>query len=1036
MKYFFTLIAIGLLSGQLAYADDTEIYRSTDNRVNPNVVFLIDTSGSMAYKASGDYKPSSNESSRLDIVKNAAKNAIQALDPSLPINISIMRFDERNSAGSSSNGGAYGGFVTLPFTPTDSTENKNKLISNINNMTLSNIGGGTPITESLTEAYRYIKGDTAVYGYPKQAEESCSPWWGCSINYLKGISTYFSGNSLQYGSRDLEYIGSTPASMDSNGKYKSPVEATCQKNHIVLFTDGMASSDAGANSFISNKVSNMSFPSGLSKNCDGNEGCAVPFAYYLQNTDHFQDKDITGEDDPNATEVKQNISLHVVGGFAGITSDAEKMLNNAALYGHPLTEEHYTVVNGKKVSKHYYKSDDEEGLTKALLDVFGGISSTAGNFAAPSVAINAFNSLEHGDEVYFSIFQPGETPGWSGNIKRYRMDSDGKIRDSKGNLAIDSSTGTFAASSRSFWSTEDDGPVVTKGGMASKMPGDRNVYTNLGSGKSILSNGNRVNEDNSSITSNMLNGLLPASHSNLDDTDRKNILQWARGLDPVSGLARKTLADPLHSTPALVSYMEGSSKKDVLYVGTNAGYIHAFNTDKDSPSEEWAFIPKELLPNLAVYQTGLSKYLKTYGIDGPMTVYHTDTNKNRLIDSGEKAYLAAGMRRGGRNYYLLDISSRTTPLLEAQITGGSGDFVELGQTWSKMIPATINWNGQKAPVYFFGGGYDTSEDNNTSRKPHSQGNAIYMVAADNSISGKKPFDLLWKVTGRSSNPKGISISDMTSGFVSNLTLVDNIGNGTIDIIYAADVGGRVWRFDINDENSGANNFAQGGIIADFNDGTEAGNIRFFTKPDVVYTEYGQFEFESDDNPDVTYTKSVGRYQIAIGSGFRANPLSTKVKDKIFVINDFDINGAPESGYNTLSVNDLANIKSFDNGTIEQRQNGFYYELTSAGEKVISDTLTINDAIYIPTFRPTAQNAVLGCEPDIGLARMIMLKPMSSSSTNERVIEQVELKEGGIPPNPFVFFPPGGKDPVIIQGKEVFDVEGDPNSLQKTYWREK
>ena len=104
--------------------------------------------------------------------------------------------------------------------------------------------------------------------------------------------------------------------------------------------------------------------------------------------------------------------------------------------------------------------------------------------------------------------------------------------------------------------------------------------------------------------------------------------------------------------------------------------------------------------------------------------------------------------------------------------------------------------------------------------------------------------------------------------------------------------------------------------------------------------------------------------------------------------------------------------------------------------MISDTLTINDAIYIPTFRPTAQNAVLGCEPDIGLARMIMLKPMSSSSTNERVIEQVELKEGGIPPNPFVFFPPGGKDPVIIQGKEVFDVEGDPNSLQKTYWREK
>src|SRR5690554_5740393 len=216
MKHFLTLIALGLLSGQFAHADDTEIYRSTDNRVNPNVVFLIDTSGSMAYRASSDNAPSGGQSSRLDIVKNAAKNAIQALDPSLPINISIMRFDERESAGSSNYGGAYGGYVTLPFTPTDSDNNKNKLISNINNMTLNNIGGGTPITESLTEAYRYIKGDKSVYGAPEKADEICrTTGWPrydvvCTTNYLKGISTYFSRNSLQYGSRNLEYIGSTP----------------------------------------------------------------------------------------------------------------------------------------------------------------------------------------------------------------------------------------------------------------------------------------------------------------------------------------------------------------------------------------------------------------------------------------------------------------------------------------------------------------------------------------------------------------------------------------------------------------------------------------------------------------------------------------------------------------------------------------------------------------------------------------------------------------------------------------------------------
>src|SRR5690554_5240034 len=170
----------------------------------------------MAYRASSDGEPGPRESSRLDIVRNAANNDSRALDPSLPLNISTMRFDDRYTARTSSNGGEYGGYVTLPFTPTDSDNNKNKLISNINNMTLNNIGGGTPITESLTEAYRYIKGDKSVYGAPEKADEICrTTGWPrydvvCTTNYLKGISTYFSRNSLQYGSRNLEYIGSTP----------------------------------------------------------------------------------------------------------------------------------------------------------------------------------------------------------------------------------------------------------------------------------------------------------------------------------------------------------------------------------------------------------------------------------------------------------------------------------------------------------------------------------------------------------------------------------------------------------------------------------------------------------------------------------------------------------------------------------------------------------------------------------------------------------------------------------------------------------
>ena len=120
--YWLTLIAFGLFSNKVVYADDTEIYRNTQNRVNPNVIFLIDTSGSMAYRASENKKPHTGEDTRLEIVQRSAVNAISQLDPSLPINIAVMRFDEAY-------GSYQGGSVMQHFVATDSESDKNTLIN-------------------------------------------------------------------------------------------------------------------------------------------------------------------------------------------------------------------------------------------------------------------------------------------------------------------------------------------------------------------------------------------------------------------------------------------------------------------------------------------------------------------------------------------------------------------------------------------------------------------------------------------------------------------------------------------------------------------------------------------------------------------------------------------------------------------------------------------------------------------------------------------------------------------------------------------
>ena len=1053
--YWLTLIAYGLFTSQFVYAaddadetrynlGDTEIYRNTENRINPNVIFLIDTSGSMAYRAASNARPSGSEQTRLDIVKNAAKNTIQKLDTSLPINISVMRFDERSAAGSN----PKGGFVLQPFTATDSASNKNLLQTQIDTMTLETIGGGTPITESMVEAWRYIAGKRAVNGAPVVAPNVCVKYEGSSWNkycveyapgQLDAIATTTSG-SVSYYKRNPgpNRIGSHADSLKKNGSYYdyiSPVEATCQKNHIVLFTDGDASVDEDENETIKDLIKGMSMPSGYSTNCSGDGGCVVQFSYWLQNTDHFKDADITGQ---TGSEIKQVINVHTVGGFGAITSTGKKMLNDMAKYGHPQNSDH---LNADGSSKHYYSASDEDALTKALLEVFGGIASTAGNFAAPAVAVNSFNSLEHRDDLYYSVFQPSESPGWSGNIKRYRMNSAGDILDANGNPAVNPDTGFFKDSAKSFWSAEVDGGIVTKGGIANRLGGERKVYTNVVlNNKTIIHSDNRIQETNDAITKLLLDDFMPMG-TTMSDTDRTNALKWGRGLDPASGLPRKTLADPLHGTPLLVTYREGTAIKDVLYAGTNSGYIHAFDPQKDNAQELWAFMPKEMLPNLPVYESGLSRLVKTYGIDGPMSVYHKDTNKDRIIDSRETAYLTAGMRRGGSHYYLLDISSRNNPTLEAQISAGNAGFEELGQTWSRMMSANVHWNGKKIPVFFFGGGYDPVEDTKTTRgNTATKGNAVYMVTADSSVTGK-PFDLLWKATGRTGNLKGITNTDMKSGFSGDLSLVDNDGDGTVDLVYGADVGGRIWRFDINKDNTGANSFATGGMLADFNNDTVAGNIRFYTQPDISYTEYGKIEIEDANNPGTFILQTLGRYQIVIGSGFRAGPLSTTVNDKIFVINDYDTEKAPVAGYNTLAISDLADYKSFATATPAKRTNGFYYDLPANGEKVLSTTMTVNDVIYVPTFRPSDANIEFGCEPDTGQARLIVLKPASDPYTTGRIVLTKDLKQGGIVPKPVLIFPPTDPDnpgpvkPIIAIGTETTEPEGDFNAFQKTYWRQ-
>lgn len=1019
MKLTWLPLLLCALFSSAIYADDTEIYVGNSNTAaNPNVVFVFDTSGSMDGETDeckeydqrtvqvctqwdrwGRCIASKLETetyceeykSRLEVVKEAAVDTLGGLTA---VNVALMRYNpQRKWLGNNGNADENyrGGYLTSRVLNVDGEGNKDKLKNLINGYTAN---GGTPLTESVHEAFNYLSGGTIDYA--RKRETSGSP---------------------------VTYFGDTDNVRDGT-KYISPVVDQCQKNHIVLFTDGDSSVDGESNSTIQALVDSLKkpLPSGISTSCKSNgEGnkaitnsCLEELAYYMY-TAKSQGKDVP------------QVRFHVIGGF--LSGNSQTFLDKAATMGDGISA----------------SADNYDQLKRALKKIFVDISSTSGSYAAPAVAVNAFNSLEQLDQMYYSVFKPHASVGWSGNIKRFRLDKGGIVdANSPPRNAVDSVTGFFSKNARSYWTLDADAPDgdnITKGGMAGRLAASRLVYTNL-VGNNLTNSGNLVHEDNKANVTKFALGL-----SNTEtDAEHIKVLQWARGLDSKGAdptLARRSMEDPLHGQPLLVNYGElninGKKVPDsTLFIGTNSGYLHAFNTNENTPTELYSFIPKELLPNVTAYYSGAGG--KKYGLDGQLSLWHNDKNSNRLVDGTDTAYLYVGMRRGGSSYYGIDISTRNQPKLLGQINGkyhangATTGFARLGQTWSKAIPADMMFNNQKRKVLIFGGGYDPKEDDYSTRTAHEAGNAIYIV---DPTTG----ELLWKASNEAD--ANLVLSDMTSGIVGNIALIDNNSSGYVDLIYAADLGGRIWRIDFKKDATTANSYATGGVIFDLGkDSSKTENVRFYTSLDVVYTDAFDF-MQKDAGGNVTAVKNVPRYMLNIGSGYRAHPLDKQANDNFYVLFDYATSAAPGS-YVKRSKADLESYQ-FVNDKITltpslKSNNGFYIALKSNtdGEKVLSKAITVDNVIYFSSFRPGSQAFDASCKPDTGATRLYAINLLARN--NEAVIFK-DIKTPGIPSDPLIVSPPPDPEtgepskPKLLISTQLIDLLNDKPLMKQTYWRE-
>jgi type IV pilus assembly protein PilY1 len=884
---------------------------------------------------------------------------------------------------------------------------------------------GTPLSEAFYETAQYLRGGPVNYGKNSTAR----------FQYPNTTFIRESNGFIDYddnASRTYTKNNPSVASSRVGNSYKSPINTACNAtSNLVLFTDGKPSdSDTSANDDIREllKDANIDFEtepglndydrSVLTNDCSGKGQCAEELAYYLANID--QRPLLAG---------KQTINTHVIGGFFDENADGTTLnyMKDIARYGEGT----------------YAAASDKDNIAKAFRAAVTAGHDKPVTFVAPAVSVNSYNSLEHLDSLFYAMFVPSTDNDWKGNLKSYRLAPNGTVVDAEGDSAVDTSSGRFKEASRSYWTKNGtaDGESVLKGGAAANLTKELNILTHLSESKTAL---------DTVLTTDTISKDILGLSSDATTDEHSSLIDWLNRKEGEN--TRLQIEDPLHSRPVVVNYgydkdASGNvTPKGVVFMGTNSGYLHAIDADKHNFKEYFSYIPKELLGNANLYHTADQYEPKPYGVDGPINYWHVDANQNSQVDNGEKVYLYFGLRRGGRHYYALDITNPEKPEFLWQINGGDGgDFDKMGESWSPMSLAKVRWgdSGETKVVLLFGGGYDNAEDDRAIRAPHSMGNSIYMIEPE---TGK----LLWSA---SDSEAETTLTGMTSAITSEIKTIDFDGDQITDYFFVSDLGGRIWRFDLNAEiNKTINksNFvASAGVIFDANK-SNTNYQRFYDAPSVSY-------FYDKETKEKFLT-------VSIGSGYRAHPLQIAGQDSFYIIKDHNI-VAPPATYETLDRTDMVDIPTTAVTTVFSPK-GWKYDLTAVGEKVLSPSLTANGHIYFTTFSPKSiGNTVAGCNSDIGKAKAyaIAFNPSAPEISSETIITDgpppapIELTTGDTGQKAFCVKNPGHKScqpepggggegspptpkceasvSVILSGTSVISGGADQcDLLERNYWR--
>lgn len=423
----------------------------------------------------------------------------------------------------------------------------------------------------------------------------------------------------------------------------------------------------------------------------------------------------------------------------------------------------HAAVNGRGL---YLHAEDSMKLGIAMRRL-------AAHFGRPVTTTDSatVHSISDSDEVFLKTSY--NTEKWSGDLRALKSSSLSTMGVVNGDILLWSAAANLAET-EDIW---DKRRVVTYGNGTYPSKGIPFRYDQLSRDQQISLGSDQTG-------------------ASINDNKASRLVDFIRGReDKLFRYRNSVLGDIVHSIPVMA--------EETVFVGANDGMLHAFNSMNGE--ERFSYIPQIVFDRLSILGDKNYSLHHRFFVDGPISV-----GEVMVGEFLRQTLLIGGLGKGGKGYYCLRIGSRTRshsgdgygpyektfsvssfsnsssedevckvvmweyPGTQVAADGKKVSDLDMGYSFGKGYAVNGNSSeGKYRPLVIFGNGYDSD---------HGSAVLYILDAMDGS--------LLRKIDTGAVGENGLSTP----------ALIDVNMDRKVDYVYAGDLKGNLWKFDLTSQN--------------------------------------------------------------------------------------------------------------------------------------------------------------------------------------------------------------------------------------------